>query len=102
MLKELKLKGISKEIVFCSNAGTYIIPDNLRRSIRGVCKRANLKNISMHVLRHTFATRLFNLGVPPKQFPELLGHSKIQITLDTYVTITEENKEKAIKMLQAM
>ncbi len=54
------------------------------------------------MLRHTFATRLFNAGVAPKIVSELLGHSKIQITLDTYVTITEENKEDAIKMLEAM
>ncbi len=102
LLKELKLKGVSKEIVFCSNVGTYIFPDNLRRSVKVVCKHANITSISIHMLRHTFATRLFNAGVAPKIVSELLGHSKIQITLDTYITITEENKEDAIKLLEAM
>ena len=37
-----------------------------------------------HDLRHTYATLLLSKGVHPKLVQELLGHSSIEITLDTY------------------
>ena len=47
-------------------------------------RRARLPDIRFHDLRHTCATLLLTKGVHPKVVSELLGHSSIAITLDTY------------------
>lgn len=47
-------------------------------------KRAGLPRLRVHDLRHTAATHLLNKGVHPKVVQDLLGHSTIAITLDTY------------------
>ncbi len=41
-------------------------------------------NIRFHDLRHTCATLLLTKGVHPKIVSEMLGHSTVSITLDTY------------------
>ncbi len=45
---------------------------------------AGLPNIRFHDLRHTCATLLLSKGVHAKLVQELLGHSTIAVTLDTY------------------
>ncbi len=72
-------------LVFTSAGGTLINPSNLRqRSFVPLLKRARLPQIRFHDLRHTCATLLLCRNVHPKYVQELLGHSNIAITLDTY------------------
>ena len=47
-------------------------------------KEAGLPRIRIHDLRHTAATQLLERGVHPKVVQEMLGHSTITLTLDTY------------------
>ena len=54
-------------------------------SFKRVLKRAELpEKTRFHDLRHTCATLLLLEGVHPKFVQELLGHTTIAITLDTY------------------
>lgn len=53
-----------------------------------------------HDLRHTYATRLFELGESPKKVQTLLGHSNISITLNTYTHVLEDEKEKTVSKLE--
>ena len=52
-----------------------------RTSFENACKKAGIKNLSFHTLRHTFATRLVLSGVDIVTVSKLLGHSKIQTTM---------------------
>ncbi|HEY4885269.1 MAG TPA: tyrosine-type recombinase/integrase [Myxococcales bacterium] len=45
------------------------------------CKKAGLRKISWHVLRHTFASHLVMKGVPLNAVQELMGHATIEMTL---------------------
>lgn len=54
----------------------------------------------MHSLRHTFATRAIETGMKPKTLQEILGHANIGITMNLYVHITEDEKEKEIKKFE--
>jgi hypothetical protein len=75
-------------LVFANEVGGIINPSNLRnRSLRTLLKRAGLPAIRFHDLRHTCATLLLSRNVDPKMFSEMLGHSSIAITLDTYSPI---------------
>ena len=54
------------------------------RSWKPLLRCAGLPDIRFHDLRHTCATLLLTRGVHPKIVSEMLGHSSIAITLDTY------------------
>ena len=58
-----------------------------------------LKPITPHGLRHTHASLLFNAGVEPKNISDRLGHSTVQITLDLYTHITEEQRTDTVEKL---
>ncbi|MED9903751.1 MAG: tyrosine-type recombinase/integrase [Lachnospiraceae bacterium] len=46
-----------------------------------ICDKAEIKRFSVHVLRHTFATRCIEGGMMPKTLQKIPGHSNIGITL---------------------
>ena len=50
-------------------------------ALRFGCKRAGLRNIGSHVLRHTFCSHLAMRGAAPKAIQELVGHSTLTMTL---------------------
>ncbi|MCT0196505.1 site-specific integrase [Lactobacillus helveticus] len=58
-------------------------------------KDPDLKKITIHGLRHTFATLLNQAGVNPKDVQAILGHSTLDLTLDVYTHSTPEGREKA-------
>ncbi len=71
--------------VFSSKNGNSLSVHNLHnRSWKPLLRDARLPDIRFHDLRHTCATLLLSKGVHPKLVQELLGHSSIEITLDTY------------------
>jgi integrase len=72
-------------LVFRTRRGTPIRRDNLHsKSWKPLLRRAGLPDVRFHDLRHTCATLLLTKGVHPKIVSEMLGHSSIAITLDTY------------------
>ncbi|WP_246204141.1 site-specific integrase [Pallidibacillus pasinlerensis] len=71
-------------LVNSSEKGTPINASNLRRNFSIFIKKANVKKIRFHDLRHTHATLLLKQGVHPKIVSERLGHADTRITLDRY------------------
>lgn len=68
-------------------------------TFKKICEDMQLKDITLYVLRHTFATNHFVLGTPPKLVQSWLGHGTIQLTMDTYTDIDEtSSKDKIIKL----
>lgn len=51
------------------------------------CEKCNIEYNGQHALRHTFATRCIEAGVPPVVLKTWLGHTDIHITLDTYADV---------------
>ncbi len=72
------------DLVFSSPIGRPIDMTFLSLIFHRSLKRADLPPHRIHDLRHTAATHLLSRGVHPKIVQELLGHSTIAITLDTY------------------
>lgn len=66
------------------------------KEIKYVCKLAKIKNISVHVLRHTFATRCIEAGMQAIVLQRILGHSNIQTTLNIYADVFNEFKEEEV------
>jgi integrase len=72
-------------LVFTTNTGAPISPSNLRqRSFDKLLKKAGVRAIRFHDLRHTCATLLLRREIHPKYVQELLGHANIKMTLDRY------------------
>jgi integrase len=71
-------------LVFPGEKGQPMRPWTLTRKLQRILERLALPHIRFHDLRHTCATLLLGKGVHPKFVQELLGHTTISITLDTY------------------
>jgi len=88
------------EWVFCTGVGTTISVHNLHnRSWKPLLQKAGLPYIRFHDLRHTCATLLLTKGVHPKVVQELLGHSSIGITLDTYSHVLPNMQGEAVRAM---
>ncbi|MFC4596869.1 tyrosine-type recombinase/integrase [Cohnella hongkongensis] len=72
------------DLVVCTKLGTPINPRNLLRTFYILMKKADVPKIRFHDLRHTVATLMLSQNVNPKVVKEILGHSDIRVTLDTY------------------
>lgn len=77
-------------------------PRTLQRWFAKLTQRIGLVGAHFHTLRHTFATRLLELGVDVKTVSALLGHSSARITLDCYAHSMIEQKRLAINRLAGM
>ncbi len=86
--------------VFCDSQGGYLRQSNFtRRSYKPLLKRAGVREIRFHDLRHTMATMLLLSGEHPKVVQERLGHGRISMTLDTYSHVLPSmQKEAAAKL----
>ncbi|MFV0307465.1 MAG: tyrosine-type recombinase/integrase [Desertimonas sp.] len=71
-------------LVFTTSHGTPIEPRNINRSFDALCRRAGLRRLRVHDLRHTCASLLLAQGVPARLVMEMLGHSQIGITMNLY------------------
>ena len=73
---------------------------------RRICEKANIPNGGQHALRHTFATRCIESGIPAVVLKNWLGHTNIHITLDIYTDVFNSMNNKAVgdfdKYLESM
>lgn len=71
-------------------------------TINSELKRLNTKydiasHIHTHKLRHTFATRCIESGMPAVVLAKILGHSDVSITLNTYTSVFDEFQNKNLE-----
>ncbi len=100
--KNSKIKVINLEWadqVFLCKKGEPVKNSTYDTALFKICDKIGIKRFSMHVLRHTFATRCIEAGMMPKTLQKMLGHSNIGITMNLYVHITEEEKHKEIELV---
>lgn len=92
--------------IFVNRFGNVQHQGTLNRALRRIIRDCNdeqllkekknpvlLPNFSCHSLRHTFTTRLVEAGVNIKVIQNLCGHSRSDVTLDIYTTVTKELKQ---------
>lgn len=75
------------DYVFVNRKGTLTTRSNYRRRLIKYAKEADIAPLSMHTLRHTFATRCVEAGMNPKSLQVIMGHSNINITLNLYTHV---------------
>ncbi len=86
--------------VFCNESGGLLHPNNLRdRIFYGLLKKAGLRQVRFHDLRHSYASLLLQQGESPVYVKEQLGHSSIQITVDCYGHLIPGGNKQAVDRL---
>ena len=73
-----------------------------QRRITKICKELRIPHRSFHSIRHSYATRLFELGVPIKTVQILMGHSDIATTMNVYTHVMEDSKNEALEKLNTL
>jgi integrase len=87
------------DLVFANVEGKPIDPSFLSHSFGKIVRKASLKNIRFHDLRHTFASLMLKKGIAPKVISEALGHSSVAFTMDVYSHILPGMQEEAMALL---
>lgn len=88
--------------IFLSELGCLINASNIDKSWIYFLKRIGIKHKKFHALRHTYATKQFESNIPLKTISELLGHSSIEITANTYTHVLKKEKEKMVDILNIL
>ncbi len=80
------------------------VPSNVRYNayLKGIGNIASInKNLTTHLARKTFAsTIMLANGVNIAVLSKILGHSSVQITLDSYATVVDELMMNNVKMIK--
>jgi len=74
------------------------IKQDIRKSFGSVLKKSGLKNVTLHKLRHTFASQLVMAGVPLRDVQALMGHQNFETTLQ-YAHLSEDHVKKQVLRL---
>lgn len=89
-------------LIFCAPDGRPLHPATLSTQFERLSKEAGVPKIRLHDCRHTFASLALKAKVPAKVVSEILGHSSIGITLDTYSHLLPGLQEEAASLVAGM
>ena len=78
----------------------YRNPNSLQHDFKEAVDRCGLKEITLHTLRHTFASRRLAEGVPMKAIQIWLGHKSYKTTADIYAHESPEFLKKAVSIVE--
>lgn len=85
-----------------SGRGSFAEPRVIRHRYYRILKKAGIRHIHFHALRHTFATRCMELHFDVTTLSRLLGHSSVKMTLDIYTDSLLEHKILSMHMLDKL
>ena len=84
--------------MFCHPDASPFTQSAIEAALRYACKRAGLRPIGSHILRHTFCSHLAMHGAAPKAIQELAGHSTLAMTM-RYMHLAPIALRQAIELL---
>jgi integrase len=87
--------------VASDNGKACFDPRTMQYRFKRYLKDCGIPDRNFHALRHAYATRCIEAGVDVKSLSEMLGHSSVSITLNTYVHTSLEQKRRQVGLLEA-
>lgn len=95
----IKIKPQTADAFLISGNQNPIEPKTLQNKYKRFLKECNIPYINFHTLRHTFATRCVEVGFDIKSLSEILGHSSVGRTWNTYAHLYPKEEERAVSIL---
>ena len=99
VLKQLSQNFSSETWFLSGNEQKPVEPRCYRKSIHGYLKKASVRQVHPHMLRHTFATTCLQAHCDIKTLSELLGHANAAVTLKKYVHSDMGRKRREINRI---
>lgn len=84
-------------LVFTTHDGRPLQGGAVSSTHSALCKKAQVRHIRFHDLRHGAATAMLEAGVDPRTLSDALGHSRVGFTLDTYAHVRKPRLDDAIE-----
>jgi integrase len=77
-------------------------PRNDYRDFQRLVDAAGLRHVRLHDLRHTAASLMLAQGVSPRVVMEILGHSQISVTMNTYSHVSPASSREAVAQVEGL
>lgn len=101
-LKKLRKTYPERKYVLENSRGETVCIRSYQKSFELLQKRCGIKVRNFHAMRHTYATRLLELGTDFKTVSELLGHESPQVTMQIYGHTLMQTKRNAVRKLDEL
>jgi integrase len=93
---------VETDLVFTTKRGNHLDATGVSKAIHRHLQRAGLAQRRFHDLRHSCATLLLVQGVAPRVVMEILGHSQISLTMNTYTHVVPELRRQAAERMDQL
>ncbi|MDQ6946005.1 MAG: site-specific integrase [Actinomycetota bacterium] len=101
-LRRVSKRWLETGLVFTNRHGHAVGPGVVNRAPAEALHHASLPHVRVHDLRHSTTSMLLEAGTHPKVVQDLLGHSTIQLTLDTYSHVTPALHQQAARTMDML
>ena len=96
-----------ENLIFKSGRGTPVSNSCYVRMLNRAVEKINnagmeFEHVHPHTLRHTFATRCIENGMPPQVLKAILGHSSLAMTMDLYAHVLPDTKAEEMKKIAGL
>lgn len=88
-------------LLFCNSYKQCISTDTVNMMFKYFCKENNIGkgyDVHQHMLRHTFATRCIEAGMPAAVLAKIMGHANVATTLNVYCEVFDKFKKEHLDM----
>ena len=88
-------------LLFCNSKKQCISTDTTNMMFKYICEQYNIGKgfkLHQHMLRHTFATRCIESGMPASVLAKIMGHANVSTTLNVYCEVFDKFKQTHIDM----
>ena len=88
------------EMLFLTPDEGIVLHSTINRKLKNIAQKVGIdEKISTHCLRHTYGTRCIESGMRAVALQRLMGHTDINVTLNTYTTIFNKYKEEELRKI---
>jgi integrase len=84
---------VDRDYISCQGNGMPHSASAMNAALTRICKKNGLPHITVHGLRHMYATILIERNVPLVKISALLGHSSVNTTFEYYCDVMDENEQ---------